>query len=112
MAKYDAPKGFKAEYARCGKKLASPQVLSDILGLVGYDATPEEVKGWSKEKRIQLEVYAVNVHLRASDNPIRKHPKPEWLPEPWNGPQRDVSRIREDLQGAFDGPSGTRLIEG
>lgn len=81
MAKYDAPEGFKAEYRRVAKRIATPQVLSDILGLIGYDAKPSEIKEWPVEKRIQLEVYAVNVHLRASDNPIRKHPKPEWLPD-------------------------------
>ena len=84
---YTAPLGFRSKYQTCSKDMASPQVLSDILGLVGYDVNPKDVKEWPREKRIQLEVYACNVHLRASDNIIRKHPKPAWLPESWETEQ-------------------------
>jgi len=80
---YTAPLGFRSKYLTCLKDMASPRVLSDILGLVGYDVDPITVEGWSREKRVQLEVYACNVHARASDNIIRKHPKPAWLPESW-----------------------------
>lgn len=89
MAKFEAPLGFRSKYRVCAKDMASPQILADILGLIGYDAKPDDIKGWSNEKRVQLEVYACNVHLRAtSDNIIRKHPKPEWLKEAWEDSEK------------------------
>ena len=61
-------------------------MLSDLLALVGYDAHPSEIARWSLERRVQAEVYAVNVHLRAADNKfMRSHPHPAWMPPPWGG---------------------------
>ena len=61
-------------------------------------------------KRVEAVVYAANVALRASDNPIQRHPHLSWLPErPWQGPPADTSHIRADLRGAFDGPGGTPI---
>lgn len=80
------PLGFKGAYERAAADPAEPRVLSDLLALVGYDATPSTIEQWSLERRVEAEVYAVNVHLRASDNqPMRRHPKPAWMPEPWTG---------------------------
>lgn len=95
-----APAGFKAVYARIAKAPAEPSVLSDLLGLIGYAVTPEAVASWSLKKRVQGEAYAANEHLRASDNILRKHPRPEWLPEPWKGPSAG---------GVFSFASGTPL---
>jgi hypothetical protein len=101
--------GFGAWYTRVRKDPATPEVLSDWLGLVGYEAKAEDIARWPLERRVEAEVYAVNVHLRASDNAIRRCPKPEWFPEPWQGPELQNTHVREDLRGAFDGPSGTQL---
>jgi hypothetical protein len=80
---FEAPLGFRSKYKKCAKDMARPNILADILGLIGYDVTTKQVEKWPDAKRIQLEVYACNVHLRASDNILRKHQKPDWLPEPW-----------------------------
>lgn len=82
-----APKGFAAAYKRVAKDMASPAQLRSILLLVGYDAEEAAIAKWPAAKRVQLEVYCVNQHLRASDNPIRRHPHPAWLPQPWKGPE-------------------------
>lgn len=83
-----APRGFKTAYERASRKPASPRVLADILSLVGFDVEPEVVEGWPLEKRVEAEVWACREHAVASDNPLRRHPRPEWLPEPWQGPDR------------------------
>lgn len=95
------PVGFVADYRRTRLNPASPKALSALLALVGYEASVEVVERWSGEKRVEAEVYAVNAHLRASDNILRRCPRPEWLPEPWQGP--------EVGEGVFGGPSGTVL---
>lgn len=59
--------------------------IQDLLGLVGYEVPVAVVAAWDLRKRVEAEVYALNVHLRASDNPIQSHPKLTWLPEPWAG---------------------------
>jgi hypothetical protein len=76
------------EYDRTGKPERLLETVSDMLGLVGYEAPAEVVKGWNLRKRVEAEVYAANVHARASDNPIRKHPRPAWMPDAWLGPER------------------------
>lgn len=81
-----APPGFKAAYLRTARSPASPEALSSLLGLVGYEVSPERIARWTLDWRVEAEVYAVNVHLRASDNRgMRKCPKPRWLPEAWQG---------------------------
>lgn len=97
-----APAGFQGAYERAAREPAEPGVLSDLLALVGYEATAAAVASWSLERRVQAEVHAVNVHLRASDNrPMRAHPRPDWMPPPWGGPTQG--------EGIFEMPVGTTL---
>jgi len=116
------PRGFGKAYLRTAKDdLAMAgegkpgEVISsviDLLTLVGYEATREQVADWDLRKRVEAVLYAATEHLRASDNPSPRHPRPSWLPErPWQGPPADTSHIRSDLRGAFDGPSGTPITE-
>jgi hypothetical protein len=113
--RWDVPRGFGAEYRRRalmhahGDVQHEASVLSDLLLLVGYEASAETIAAWPLRKRVEAEVYAANVHARAGDNPVQRHPALSWLPEPWQGPPADVSHIRESLRGAFAGPTGTRL---
>lgn len=103
-----APAGFKGAYERARRYPTTARVLSDLLALVGYDAHPSEIARWSLERRVEAEVYAVNVHLRASDNkPMRKHPRPAWMPEPWGGIPEGESIL--DTQGGT--PLGVREAE-
>lgn len=119
---WSVPRGFGKAYLRTAKddlamagKGEPGEVISsviDLLALVGYSATPEQVADWDLRKRVEAVVYAATEHLRASDNPGPRHPRPSWLPErPWQGPPADTSRIRADLRGVFDGPSGTPIVE-
>jgi hypothetical protein len=116
------PRGFGATYRRVLKdhfaliaagepgKLISEVI--DLLALVGYDATVEQVAEWDLRRRVEAVIYAATEHARASDNPVQRYPRPSWLPNPWQGPPADVSCIRDDLRGAFAGPSGTPIAEG
>ena len=114
------PRGFGAAYQRVLKdhfkliangepgKLIGEVI--DLLALVGYHATIEQVADWDLRKRVEAVVYAATEHLRASDNPIQRHPRPSWLPaDPWKGPPTDVSGIRADLREVFAGPGGTPI---
>lgn len=89
----EPPPGFKGAYARAARDPAEPQVLSDLLSLVGYEASARAIASWPMERRIEAEVHAVNVHLRASDNVLRKHPRPAWMPEPWEGVPEGESSV-------------------
>lgn len=89
------------EYDRTGKPERLFETVSDMLGLIGYSASAEVVKSWSLRKRVEAEVHAANVHARASDNPIRKHPRPSWMPGAWLGPERG--------EGVWGGPGPTPL---
>jgi hypothetical protein len=116
------PRGFGAAYRRVLKdhfalivagepgKLISEVIV--LLALVGYHATIEQVADWDLRRRVEAVVFAATEYARASDNPVQRHPQPSWLPKaPWQGPPRDVSRLRADLRGAFEGPSGTPIRE-
>ncbi len=108
------PRGFGREYARIakmdlalirdGKPGEAIGGVIDVLALVGYAATVEQVADWNLRKRVEAVVYAATEYARASDNPVRRHPRPSWLPEdPWKGTPRG--------EGAFLGPSGTPIAE-
>ncbi len=106
------PRGFGRVYAQTarddlalvaagkpGKVISS---VIDLLALVGYEATREQVADWDLRRRVEAVVHAASEYARASDNPVQRHPRPSWLPAvPWQGPRRG--------EGAFAGPSGTPI---
>lgn len=96
---WDVPRGFGKEYQR--QAALGTTGLVDLLGLIGYETTDEDIETWSLRKQVEASVYAANVHLRASDHPVQRHPKPEWLPDAWLGPPQG--------DGLFSGPGPTRL---
>jgi hypothetical protein len=109
---WSVPRGFGAAYRRVLKDhfalLAAgtpgPLIAEviDLLALVGYHTTIEQVAGWDLRRRVEAVLYAGNTHARASDNPVPRYPRPSWLPErPWQGPVRG--------KGVFAGPSGTSI---
>ena len=56
------------------------QPLVDLLSLVCVTVTEDEVAAWTPTMRMQAEQWAGLEHLSASDNPVRRAPKPEFLP--------------------------------
>jgi len=111
---WHVPHGFGAAYQRVLRdhfsrlsagepgKLISEVI--DLLGLVGYQVSFEQVSSWDLRKRVEAVVYAGIEHARASDNAVRRHPRPRWLPErAWQGPDRG--------NGVFAGPGGTPVME-
>ena len=109
------PRGFGAEYIRTARddrsyfRKKKPgmliQWIRDALGLIGYTASIRTVSDWPMRKRVEAIVYACNVHLRASDNPLRAHPRPAWFPkEPWKGPTLG--------EGIFETPGPTVIGPG
>ena len=110
------PRGFGAVYLRVvkadleligrGKPGAVLHGIIDVLALIGYAATPEQVADWDLRKRVEANVYAATEHARAGDNHVRRHPRPRWLPaHPWQGGLVTAS------PGVFSGPAGTPIKE-
>lgn len=56
------------------------QVLCDLLLLVNIAVTPATVASWTSDQREQASEWAAREHLSASDNPVRRIHKPEFLP--------------------------------
>lgn len=111
---WKVPRGFGAAYRReikrqfeliaKGKPGEIISVVSDLLALVGYEVTREQIADWDLRKRVEAVIYAATEHARASDNPIQRHPMLPWLPDrPWQGPHQG--------KGAFAGPGGTPIQE-
>ncbi len=114
------PRGFGVAYRRvlkshfallaAGKPGELITEVVDLLALVGYAATREQVADWDLRRRVEAVVYAATEHIRASDNPGPRHPRPSWLPQaPWQGPPADVSGVRADLRGVLDMSGGTPI---
>lgn len=109
--RWDVPRGFGAVYRRValaelailakGKPGKVIDEIETILRLVGYTASREAIADWPLRKRVEAQVYCANVYARASDNPVQRHPKPSWLPDPWQGPWTG--------KGAFAGPTPTEI---
>lgn len=104
---WEVPRGFGVQYRdaartqleELGKGKPGEVIgrIRDLLVLIGYEAPISVVAEWDLRKRVEAEVYALNVHLRASDNPIQVHPKLAWLPEPWKGKLK--GKDAQDLWG-------------
>jgi len=92
FGKLTAPRGFGASYRRFadrhaeliaeGKPGQLIEAIRDVLGLIGYEVSVSEVADWDAQKRVEAHAYAWNVHARAGDNPLPRHPKLPWLPDP------------------------------
>lgn len=87
---WKVPRGFGRLYLDLAKEILDPRgtdiaTIQGRLGLVGYYASPGTVAGWPLRRLVEACAYAINVHLRAADHPIPRHPKPAWLPMPWDG---------------------------
>ena len=98
------PHGFGRAYADSAEdqfKDPDPQVISDILSLVGYEVSAQAVAAWPFRKQIDALVWAGRTHLRASDNIVRVPARPDWMGEPWKGPKMG--------EGVFESPGGTVL---
>lgn len=111
---WHVPRGFGAAYRRVLRDHLARQTAGepdelisaaiDLLALIGYHATVEQVTGWNLRKRVEAIVYAGLEYARASDNPVPRHPRPDWLPmQPWKGAPHDGS--------ALTGPCGTLIVE-
>jgi len=60
----------------------TPQILRDMLALIGEAATmpsTERIKRWSPLERAVVYDWAAREHLRASDCPVRRRPRPALL---------------------------------
>jgi len=110
---WHVPRGFGAAYRRLlkdhFKRIANGEPgkiigeVIDLLGLVGYHATIDQVANWDLRKCVEAVIYAASEHARASDNPIQQHPRPSWLPErPWQGGF-------ENRNSVWSGPRGTPI---
>jgi hypothetical protein len=53
--------------------------LSDLLGLVGITADPDDISEWTKHQQEQASKWAAKTHLSASDNNVRVPPMPAFL---------------------------------
>jgi hypothetical protein len=107
---WQVPRGFGIAYRRLAKNIVNDGTdkrlteVIDLLALVGYEATYAQVAGWNLRRRVEAVIFAGTEHARASDNPVPRHPRPDWLPErPWQGPPRGF--------GVFAGPGGTPIEE-
>lgn len=98
-----APRGFGAEYRRrLEREMPSASTIRSALQLIGYTAKLSSIEKWPPLCKIEAMAYAANVHARASDCPLPRHPLPDWFPlNPWTGPE--VGR------GAFAGPGPTEI---
>jgi hypothetical protein len=63
-----------------GIEASAHNAVRDILLLVGIHLGLDVIAGWTDQQRAQAEDWASREHLSASDNPIHRVPKPEFLP--------------------------------
>jgi hypothetical protein len=61
-------------------ELPQCEILRDMLLLVDVKVTLKDLRSRSLKELQEAEKWAAREHLRASDNPVRRVSKPEWLP--------------------------------
>ena len=70
-----------------------PESLQIILILVGLEPSLETIATWSEEQRQLAQHWAAATHYRASDNDVDVPPRPDFLPQPWQGPDLDTGDV-------------------
>lgn len=68
-----------AQVADDEDKAPTPQVVADLLSLVGETVTAEQAATWPQVWRDEAAAWAFAVHLDASDNDVEVPPKPTFL---------------------------------
>lgn len=91
-----------------------PAFVRDVLLLVGLNVPVEVIAAQTPQDRERTVEWAAKEHLRASDNPVRRKPKPDWVslfevldadPEPsetavgrWIGHIRQVEESQRTIE--------------
>ena len=57
----------------------TPQIMRDMLALVGENVSTEDIRKWAPLERAVVYDWASRVHLRASDCIVRARPRPSLL---------------------------------
>jgi hypothetical protein len=63
----------------CNETRATADVLSDMLLLCDLKVHPDNIAAWPQQVRDDVEIWARQHFLRASDNPVKVPPMPEVL---------------------------------
>ena len=76
------------------KRDAYPElsIVRDILSLVDVEVSVAFLRKHTTEEVLAAEHWAASEHLRASDNRVRKEPKPAWLPP--SGTEKRLAKRR------------------
>lgn len=94
---WEVPYGFGRWYSDIAGDILRgdypDQSISDLLVLIGYEVDTNDVGKLTLRRKVDLAVYALTTHARASDNPIRVPPRPCGLPDPWCGPHHTPTSI-------------------
>jgi len=57
-------------------------VVGNVLTLVGTYVSSFRIGFWSELEKLQAYDWAMREHLSASDNPVRRRPKPDFQSRP------------------------------
>jgi len=62
-----------------GERRRDPAFVRDVLTLAGLDVPVEVIAVQTPHDRESAVEWAAKEHLGASDNPVRRRPKPDWI---------------------------------
>ncbi len=71
----------------------TPEVLVDVLGLVSITVSKATTSTWTEIERLIAWDWAMREHLHASDNIIRRRPKPSFVRAAEIAPQHCRSKM-------------------
>ena len=74
------PIGWREAGEMRAEAVQARRVLCDLLSLVGVFCDAETVGDWTQQQRWEATKWAAAEHLGASDNPVKRLPRPSFLP--------------------------------
>lgn len=91
-------KQFNREWKR------NNRALHTLLLLVDIEVTPSDIATWTDAQAKDAEWWAGHEHLRASDNAVRRYPKPDFLPPSETDKRLDLWGVKRatDIQPASE----------
>lgn len=96
---WNVPRGFGREYRLTAiihgiEPKPTLEQLIDTLHMLGYDVHHKVAKAWTLRQRVEADVWSINTFVRNAGHDVEEHARPEWLPEPWAGPDRTRTELR------------------
>lgn len=75
--------------------------LRNVLLVVCADVPVDVIEGWTEHERMLAYDWAAREHLAASDNPVKRRPRPSFLSQAGPGRVAELEQLADAILATF-----------